>query len=470
MTKYLDKLRRDRTAALEALRALSDAAAEEDRALTDAEDEQIRSLDAEVEALDDKIKTHQRIADRAEAARSADAAASAAMAAADGDDGDEAQRGGVTVHRASAIRVTDPPVYPPGSSQEFSVDLYRSLLSPNMGLRAAASEKLDRHRQQRFDEDEAVRITTAASFGADGGLVPPAYLTSMIAEFPRAGKPFWDIIPKTTMPDTGEKMFLPQEAETGNVAAFDNQGTNVVSSAEGSVTDEEVDIVMVAGRWVTTRRSLDRGVGITDLVWRSLTERYDVKLDAMALNGTSAAGETVGVLQDAATNNVVWTDTTPTFAEFWPRWRQAVGDQWTRRKLPPSLAVWSPKLWTWISSQLDTTNRPLSMGEVDIVRNPVMLGDAVGEYGVMGSSQGLNIMVDANVPDDLGAGSNETAVIVTRPMDLVAAETPAMSITAEQSQVDKLLVEFVLYGYVAFSSGWQGRAATKLTGTGMALT
>lgn len=469
MSKYLEKLRRDRQAALEALRGISDTAADEERALTDGEEEQIRSLDAEVEALDDKIKTHQRIADRAEAARAADQAASTAMAAAEGDD-DEAARGGVLVQRASAIRVTDPPIYPPGSSEQFSVDLYRSLLSPNMGLRAAASEKLDRHRQQRIDEDEAVRITTASSFGADGGLVPPAYITSMIAEFPRAGKPFWDIIPKTTMPETGEKMFLPQEAETGDVAAFDNEGTNVVASAEGSVTDEEVDIVMVAGRWVTTRRSLDRGVGITDLVWRSLTERYDVKLDAMALNGNSASNETVGILRDTATNNITWTDTTPTFQEFWPMWRKAVGDQWTRRKLPPSLAVWSPKLWTWISSQLDTTNRPLSMGEVDIVRNPVMLGDAVGEYGVMGSSQGLNIMVDANVPTDLGAGSNETAVIVTRPMDLVAAETPTMSITAEQSQVDKLNVEFVLYGYVAFSSGWQGRAATKLTGSGMALT
>lgn len=481
MSKYLEMLRRKRTAALEAMRSLSDDAAEADRALDDAEEEQIRSLEAEIEELDGKIKVHQRIADRTEAARKADAEASEAMRAADGQTAARRADDGVEVG-ATAVRVTDPDFYPPRmpdssghhagrtGGEALLLDVYRAQLHNDIGVRAAASDVLDKHRRQRMDQDEAVRISLASNLGADGGLVPPAYITSKIAEMPREGKPFVDVIPKEPMPATGLKAFLPQEAtDTGDGVKAHAENTDVAVS-EGTVTDEEIDIVQVAGTWKVTRKALDRGVGVSDLVWKMMTERYDAYYDSILLNGTQANDEVVGILNDAATTAVTWTDTTPTFTEFWPMWKKVVGDLWEARKLPPTLAIWSPKLWTWVGSQLDTTNRPLVLGDVDIVRNPVAVGDSVGMFGVMGQSQGLNIMVDANMPTDLGAGTDETAVIVTRPNDLILMETPMMSITAEQSSLDKLNVDFVLYGYIAFSSGWQSKSSAKLTGTGMKLT
>lgn len=464
MTKYLEGLRRRRTELIEGIRTLSDAAADEGRALTEAEGADVARIDAEIVALDEDIAVHQRLADRAEAARAADAQAADAMRTA------EAAGGGVPISEDAARRltVTDPPVYGPGNGDEFLLDTYRSALHGDMGVRAAAAEKLGRHQRQRADEDEAVRVSTTANFGADGGLVPPAYITSMIAELPRGGKPFVDAIPKIPMPDRGNMIHLPQEAITGEVGPHTENAA--VVNTEGTATDHSIGVVQVAGRWTTTRQALDRGVGVSDLVWRSLADRYDEKYDGYLLNGLAANNEPVGVLNDAATTSVVWTDANPTFAEFWPMWRKVVGDLWDARKRPPTLAVWAPKLWTWVSSQLDTTNRPLVLGRPDIAYNPVALGDAVDNYGVMGQSQGLNILVDANMPTKLGVGNNETAVIVTRPTDLVLMETPTMSIMAEQSKIDNLNVDFVLYGYIAFSSGWQSKSSAKLTGTGMVLT
>ena len=228
--------------------------------------------------------------------------------------------------------------------------------------------------------------------------------------------------------------------------------------------------MQVAGRWTTTRKALDRGEGVSDLIWRSLAARYDEKFNQSLYTGRgSAHEEVVGILTDAATTSVVYTDANPTFAEWWPKWRQAVGDLWKARKRRPTLACWSPGLWTWVSSQLDTTNRPMTGTAMDLVRNPAALGDSVGDFGIMASSQGLSILVDASVPENLGVGTNETAVVVTRPTDLILMESPTMSIRAEQHQVDKLLVDFVYYGYIAFSSGWQAKSSSKLTGTGMAL-
>ncbi|HET6917171.1 MAG TPA: hypothetical protein VFH56_13850, partial [Acidimicrobiales bacterium] len=127
--------------------------------------------------------------------------------------------------------------------------------------------------------------------------------------------------------------------------------------------------------------------------------------------------------------------------------------------------VMHPRRWGSFVAAVDTTNRPI----LGISGLPVFNVDGIGSsagYGYVGTIQGLQVYVDANVPTNLGSGTNEDAILVFCSNVVHLWERPADPITLafEQQAGTSLQVQLVAYGYAAFSAGRYPAACGKVTG------
>ncbi|MCA0330028.1 MAG: hypothetical protein LCI03_09010, partial [Actinobacteria bacterium] len=90
--------------------------------------------------------------------------------------------------------------------------------------------------------------------------------------------------------------------------------------------------------------------------------------------------------------------------------------------------------------------------------------------GQVGNILGLPVFVSGNVPNNLGAGTNETRIIVADFRDaFLMEETDAgpAQIRFDAPLSSTLGVRLLAYGYSAFASGRQPSAISVVSGTGL---
>ena len=131
-----------------------------------------------------------------------------------------------------------------------------------------------------------------------------------------------------------------------------------------------------------------------------------------------------------------------------------------------------PRRWAYISGGLDSSNRPLAGVSVATSQNIVALGNP-GAYGVAaGEIAGVPVVVDAGIPTNLGAGTNEDAIIVANRGDLVLMEQAASPLMLRYESVGSgtLTTRLVCFGYSAFTAGRYPGGVCKIQGTLLAAT
>jgi hypothetical protein len=126
-----------------------------------------------------------------------------------------------------------------------------------------------------------------------------------------------------------------------------------------------------------------------------------------------------------------------------------------------------PRRWAWFLASVDSQNRPLV---VPNAYNPVnatgILSDVAAE-NIVGSIQGIPVLVDASVPTTLS--TNQDAIIVTRAEDLFLFEDNAPRVRVmEEVLSGTLQVRAQVYGYFGFTAARYAAASAKITGTGLA--
>jgi hypothetical protein len=126
-----------------------------------------------------------------------------------------------------------------------------------------------------------------------------------------------------------------------------------------------------------------------------------------------------------------------------------------------------PRRWAWFLASVDSQNRPLV---VPNAYNPVnatgILSDVAAE-NIVGSIQGIPVLVDASVPTTLS--STQDAIIVTRAEDLFLFEDNAPRVRVfEEVLSGTLQVRAQVYGYFGFTASRYAKASAKITGTGLA--
>jgi HK97 family phage major capsid protein len=367
------------------------------------------------------------------------------------------------VYRAAA----NPAQRRPEDGPSFLQDLYRAQIMSD----PAALSRLERHgRQVEAESPLWPQLARSTGSTAVPGFVPPQYLADLFAEYARAGRPLANLCGHAPLPAEGMVMNLPRittptatGVQTAEAAALANQ--------DPQTTLLSPPVVTIAGYVDMSRQALERGALLEDAINADLAADYNSKLDLQLINGSGASGQHLGLLNVAGINAVTYTDAAPALVgtgKLWQKLMSAIGQVRSGRFQGPSALVVSPTQWAWMCAQLDSSNRPVITGPA-VSYNPLGTTTPGADYSGTAGNIAVPVVLDGNIPANLGAGTNETRIIVASFGDCILMEDGAAPVQLRFEQVASanLLIRLLAYGYSAFFGGRQPKGISVVSGTGL---
>jgi len=405
-------------------------------------------LDAELDEMKAKLDEYEAEQARDEAA---DRLAREVMPAAERPKYDEVARVG------AEARTYRPDTDPRG--ERFLRDVAKAFVLRDF----AASDRLMRHlREEQVERGEYLsRATTTSNFD---GLTVPQYLTDMFAPHAKAGRPFANAIRQHALPPEGMEVYIGRGTTGTDTGIQANQGDAV---AEQNYDDTLLTIPVQtnSGQQTMSRQAVERTSGALDITMEDLFRAYGTRLDSTLINQTTTG------LTNVATA-VSYTDTDPTVVEFWPKIQEALAGVETAlldQVSPDSfIAVMHPRRWRWMNQALTSKWPLVQQPGTDPRSGAVNYGEVYGN-GFRGLlPDGTPVIVDANVPTNLGAGTNEDEVYVVSRDECHLWEDPdaPVFIRAEETKAANVQILFVIYGYFAYTHARYSHAH-KIAGTGL---
>lgn len=353
-------------------------------------------------------------------------------------------------------------------SDKHGVQFLRDVASQLIygGAAADANQRLGAHmseeRSERGDKLDAYG-NRAAGTGAFAGLVVPQYLVDLYAPKARAGRPFADACRHHDLPATGMTAYIGK-VTTGTTTDLQANEGDTVSETDIDDTLMSISIQTNAGSQSISRQALERGLGVEDATMEDLFRAHDTKLDSTLLNQS-----TTGLTNVATT--IAYTDASPTGPEVYPKFLAAASAVETAlldQDPNDTFVVMASRRWFWLQSQLVSTWPMIGQQGIPAQNAGVDYNQKYGSgfRGLLPSGQG--VVVDNNIATNLGAGTNEDEIYVASQSECHLWEDPSapMLIKAEQNQAKKLLVDFVVYSYFAYTFTRRAHAQ-KIAGTGL---
>lgn len=369
------------------------------------------------------------------------------------------------------ISIVEPDTYVEGG-RSFIGDLYRSQRQGDL----AASKRIQDHHQfevERYYGDTQLRATATATLG---GIIPPQYLVSLYAKAARNGRVYANQVNHQPLPDEGMSAIVPR-LTAGTTAGVQTSENTTVVTQDPTETDLSVPVRTVAGFIAVSRQTLERARYSEGILMEDLGARYAQNLDLQCLTGTGASGQILGVTNTSGTSSSV--TSTATVAGVWTKFSDCIqqietavgGIGYHADKI-----VMHPRRWGFFGAGLDSNNRPLyapasmTFGPGWEVMNGMAEGGAAAAYGFTGAQiQGLPVFTDANIPTNLGAGTNQDIIIVMASQAVHLWERPEDPVTLsfEQQAGTSLQTQLVAYGYAAYTCGRYPAATAVISGTGL---
>lgn len=443
--KLLDQLIAERAEISTTVEATLNRAADEHRDLSDAEDKNIGELTSRAKELDGRIADLREI-------QIANLEASKLRAEVASTEKPETS----AVNRTVEVK-SEPLTYRSDVKEHsFFQDAYAAQFLGDAG----AAARLARHQDEMRVE---FRDSGSTNFA---GLVVPQYLTGLAAPYLRAGRNTCDVARQLPLPDSGLTVNISR-ITTGSSVTAQNGDNGAVTEASPDDTLLTVNVRTYAGMVDVSRQALERGTGVEALLAADLVSAYNTAVNSAVINGDGTSGTHLGILNTSGIGDIDVDDASPTGYETFQKIVKAIGTVTAARYKSPDIIIMHPRRWAYISGSLDSSNRPLSGVEASTATNVVALGNP-GAYGVAaGTIAGVPVVVDAGIPTDLGAGSNEDNVIVACREDLLLWEAAGQPLMVRYDQVGSgtLTVRMVVFGYSAFSAGRYPGGIAKCQGT-----
>lgn len=364
---------------------------------------------------------------------------------------------------------------------------FRDLLAERMHGDPDARERLWRHGQemdrrladpkteQRWGrawvEPQEQRTNPNRTDGQGGYFVPPAWLIDQYVTFARFGRALTDLCTVLPLPAGTDTVNLPALA-TGTAVAIQTADAAPVSSVDFTDIGLTAPVRTIAGQQDIALQLLEQSpINVDEVIFRDLAGDYDAKLDVQVINGSGAGGQLSGLLTVSGTNNVTYTDATPTLQELWPFMAQAVSRVASLGKVgAPTAVVIAPAIWGHWFSQLDTTGRPLmsspGTGPTNALGSLQITGDA-GDQGLVGTIGPMRLVVDGNIPANLGGGSNESRLITARFPEIFLWEGVQRMRVLQDVLSGTLQLRLQLYSYMGLIANRRPAAVSFVSGTGM---
>lgn len=426
----------------DAMIEIAKAAVAGNRSFTEDEERRYSEARDELEKLDSRIEDLQKEQRSAELA----AAASAPY--------------------ESRARVTNEPATYSAHTERRGISFFRDIVSAQQGDPEAMG-RLQRHGKESRDQYAEFFESRDVGTGAFAGLTVPVYLTDMVAPLRRAGRPFANICNRHPLPPSGTTVNISR-ITTGTAVASQNGENTAVQETDADDTLLTVPLVTVAGMQDVSRQVVDRSTGGDEIVIQDLARAYHTELDRQLINGSGAAGQHLGVLNTSGAINVAYTDATPTVAEAYPNLFNLISQIQAGVFLGISYLLMASRRWWWFANAVGTSFPFLTI----LPGSPVRAGETgTREYeqGPSGIIAGVPVIVDGNIPLNLGGGTNEDRILgVTDGECHLWEDTGApLLIRTDQALANQLSVRFVLYGYSAFTAGRYPGANGFIQGTGL---
>ncbi|GAB3766385.1 HK97 family phage major capsid protein [Nocardioides ginsengisegetis] len=310
------------------------------------------------------------------------------------------------------------------------------------------------------------RVNPNRTDGQGGNFVPPLWLIDEYVSLLRNGRATADLCSVRELPPGTDSINLPKVA-TGTTTAIQTADAAAVSSTDMTDANVSGPVRTIAGQQDFALQLLDQSpINFDEVLFRDLLADYNAQLDTQVLSGTGASGQVGGLLPMSGTNAVTYTDATPTLGELLVPIAQGMSQAIKNGKRPPTAIVMHPSIWNWALTQLDTTGRPL----VDLNSNGLSSIAVLNENalsGVVGSMGGVPIVVDANLPTNLGAGTNESRIIVGAYPEAYLYEGAVRTRVLQEVLSGTLQVRVQLFNYLAFIGNRRPSAFSVVSGTGL---
>jgi HK97 family phage major capsid protein len=350
----------------------------------------------------------------------------------------------------------------------------------------AAAERLARHAREmevelaeRADVEERTfrssldkigaeyRASASRTDGQGGYMVPPLWLIDDVALQVNAACPLANLIGSTPLPAGTDSISVPYltVGDTQATQAADNTPGNAPNPTDGAVT---APVVTIESYSDLSQQLLDSvpAPGVDQILYRSAMQSAKAVLEAELISGSGINGNLTGLLNVASVGGVTYTDASPTPAELYVPILKAVALVSDARLLPAECVLMRGARWAWLMSAVSSDgllqNAPGRgyMADLDDLRT------GVGPIGPIG---GHPTFVDNAISAAQGAGTNQDAVIVTRPSDHLLWEGAPRMLVVEEPGSGTLTARIVTYLYVAFTGALYPSATAAVTGTGLAV-
>jgi len=348
---------------------------------------------------------------------------------------------------------------------------FRDALDATKG-NSAAGERLAAHNKQ-IGEERAL----SSSDTAGGEFIPPAWLLDQYVDFARASRPVANAVNRLPLPAGTDSINLPA-VTTGTTTGAQADGGNVGSLSSDAVTATvTASVITIAGQQDLSRQAFERsaaaGTGLEQVLGADLAADYAKQIDIQVLRGSGSSGQALGLVNVSSPNTVSYTTSSPVVAgsstaadNLYPKIGNAIQQIHTNRFLPPTAIIMHPRRFAWMMSASDTQGRPLVV-PVAQATNTIGLLERVGSENVVGSIQGVPVIVDANIATNTGASTNQDTIIVTRLEDQwLWEDTPKVRVFEEVlSNTGQIRIQ--LFAYAAFTGSRYAKATSLITGTGL---
>jgi hypothetical protein len=377
---------------------------------------------------------------------------------------------------AGRMQITEAHIYSPKAGGH---SFLRDLINYAKNRDVNATARLERNNAEVRELERRAGIIRAAapnqSSTSGGEFDPPAWAIAQAAPMLRAGRPFLNALgTKPLLPKPGSSSLNFPKLATGSTVAVQTDGSTV-SQQDWTTSGVTAQIQTAAGRAIASFQFLDLSPEADQQALADLLFGLNSALDSAALNSTVANAK--GLLNISSPNTVTYTDASPTGAEFYQPVMQGAAAIGKNAFVDPDFCLTHPSIWANIAAGLDASNRPLIVPSGSTVGkdvasratsgSPMISADSGGASGFIGSLAGIPVVVDANIPTNLGGGTNEARMVVLSRAGFDFWETPPrFTISTDSALMTNLQAQIVAVSYFACTSR-QSKAVSILSGSGL---
>jgi HK97 family phage major capsid protein len=367
-----------------------------------------------------------------------------------------------TVSTEERVQVgAEPQTYRQGGQHSY----FRDLVAVNLN-RPTAREAADRlERNQREVEVETRALTTTD--GAGGDFVPPLWMVNQYVELARTARPTADRVRNEVLPTGTDQINVPKIL-TGTAVAEQATQNTAVQNTDATTGAVAANVATLAGQQVIAVQLIEQSpINMDTILLQDLAFDYAAKVDLFVLNNNAANKK--GLLQETGTNAITYTSGSPTPALLYSKLADAIQQVTTNRFMPPDTIVMHPRRWASLLAAVDTAGRPLFIANTGAPGFNSLGGanGVAGANGVVGQVAGLDVVVDPQIPTNLGAGTNQDPIIVFRASDSILWEGAPHAEAFRETKADQLSVLLRFYRYAAFTTARYAKSVSVVNGTGL---